>query len=157
MAYNLPKRCIRHAALLIVLAGLSGCAGLSREGAGPAATGPAESALPGKRSFQVEFEGGFVLDYQLEMKLSTVDHKSCYGFITGKLTNNSVQTLSRASVLDFKVIYGGRLLYRDITNPVTNIPPGGQALFGMVDSPVHSKHCPVYDRIEVSLRKVVLE
>lgn len=158
MACNLPKECIRHAAVLILLAGLFGCAGSPREGAAPATISPsAEGVLPAKRSFRVEFEGGFILDYQLEMKISSVDGKSCYGFITGALTNNSRQTLSRASVLDFIVVHKGQLLYRDITNPVADIPPAGQAMFGMVDSPVHSKHCPVYDRIDVSLRKVIRE
>lgn len=158
MASKLAKECIRFAATLTLLTGLFGCAGPSREETAPSTIRPStEAAPPARQSFRVEFEGGFVLDYQLEMKISSVDGKSCYGFITGTLTNNSRQTLSRASILDFIVIYKGQMLYRDITNPVADIPPAGRANFGMVDSPVHSKQCPVYDRIDVSLRKVIRE
>lgn len=114
-------------------------------------------AQPGREKFTVQFGAGISLDYQLERKISSMNGKSCYAFITGTLNNQSSQTLSRKSVLDFIVMYQGKQLFRDITNPVTDIPPGGHAMFEMVDSPVHKDGCPAYEKINVSLRKVVVE
>lgn len=123
----------------------------------PADGTAAPSAVAGRKRFHAPLDNQFAIDYELETKISTVDGKSCYTFITGSVTNHSDRTLSRQSTLDFIVVYKGRMLFRDITNPIADIPPGGSALFTMVDSPVHNKYCPVYDRIDVSLRKVLAD
>lgn len=127
-------------------------------GGAPASKTVSEPASqPVREKFSMKFDGGFSLDYQVERKISSMNGKTCYAFITGTLNNQSGQTLSRKSVLDFIVISQGRQLFRDITNPVADIPPGGRAMFEMVDSPVHKDGCPVYEKINVSLRKVLLD
>lgn len=119
---------------------------------------PAESPPPPSlEQFQVQFEGGFSLDYQIKRTIAQSDQRSCFAFITGTLNNRSQQTLSKQSVLDFIVLNQGTQLFRDITNPVSHIAPGGQAAFVMVVSPVHRDGCPTYDKINVALRKVFLK
>ena len=59
-------------------------------------------------------------------------------------------------MLDFIVMSQGRQLFRDLSNPVSDIAPGGRAGFVMVVSPLHMDGCPPYDGINVSLRKVLL-
>lgn len=136
---------------LLAAAGLAGCGGA------PSTTGN-ETAEPaaraGKTHYRVALDPEFALDYDVEVKYSSVDGRSCYAFITGTLENNSNRVLSRRSVLDFIVVYKGEMLFRDLTNPRSDIPPGGRAMITMIDSPVHQKHCPVYERIDISLRKV---
>lgn len=123
----------------------------------PIAKLPAESpSPPSLEQFQIQFEGGFSLDYQVKRTISQSNQRSCFAFITGTLHNRSQQTLSKQSVLDFIVMNQGTQLFRDITNPVSHIAPSGQAAFVMVVSPVHRDGCPTYDKINVSLRKVFL-
>lgn len=148
---------LRHKALasaILAAMALGGC-GTSQPPSQPADATAAPSATAGKKRFHAPLDDHFAIDYELETRISTVDGKSCYTFITGSVTNQSDRTLSRRSTLDFIVIYKGKMLFRDITNPTADIPPGGSAMFTMVDSPVHSKYCPTYDRIDVSLRKVL--
>lgn len=112
---------------------------------------------PGLEQFQIQFDGGFSLDYQIKRTISQSNQRSCFAFITGTLNNQSRQTLSKQSVLDFSVMNQGQQLYRDITNPVSHIAPGARTAFVMVVSPVHRDGCPTYDKINVSLRKVFLD
>ena len=137
--------------------GITSLISLILAGCGSVPTGKVDNTPPQREKFTVQFDGGYSLDYQLERKISSMNGKSCYAFITGTLSNQSKQTLSRKSVLDFIVISEGKQLFRDITNPVADIPPGGRAMFEMVDSPVHKDGCPTYEKINVSLRKMVVE
>lgn len=152
---------IRHRKAGTVLAFILGALCLGGCGSAPPAPGTADTpagtqAQAGKKRFHRVLEDQFDLDYEVETKFSALDGKSCYSFITGSLTNRSQRTLSRQSVLDFIVTHQGGRLFRDITNPRADIPPGGSAPFTMVESPVHRKSCPSYDRIDVSLRQVFL-
>lgn len=98
-----------------------------------------------------------MLDYQIERQISKLNGRSCFAFITGTLHNQSSRTLSQQSVLDFTVTSQGKQLFRDITNPVSELDPGARAAFVMVVSPVHVDGCPPYDPIRVTLRKVFLD
>jgi hypothetical protein len=129
---------------------LAGCGGA------PGTKAPVEALPQIPEKHRAQFEGGFTLDYQVERKISTLNGKSCYAFITGTLSNQSAQTLSRRSVIDFEVMQRGQQLFRDITNPVSDIPPGGSAVLNLVTSPLHKEGCPAYETISVSLRKVLL-
>lgn len=111
---------------------------------------------PSLEQFQIRLDGDFSLDYQVERMISKLNQRSCFAFITGTLHNQSQQTLSKKSVLDFIVISQAKQLFRDLSNPVSDIAPGGRAAFVMVVSPVHRDGCPPYDKINVSLRKVFL-
>lgn len=123
--------------------------------AGPApSSAPRATGAPGKQQVHLDFDGGLAVDYQLERKISTVNNKSCYAFITGSLTNGTARTLSERTIIDFTAIEGGKMLFRDITNPVGDIPPGATAGFNIVDAPVHRDGCPNYDQIDVALRPV---
>lgn len=119
----------------------------------PPAELPRQAAL---ERFQYQLDDLFRLEYQIERKISEINKKSCFVFITGTLYNQSQRTLSKQSVLDVTVLSQGKLLYRDITNPVEHIAPGGRAALVMVVSPVHQDGCPVYDAPKLALRKVFL-
>jgi len=103
----------------------------------------------------VELGGGVHVDYRIKRTISAFNGVSCYAFITGTLNNDSNQILSRRTALDFNFFSAGEQSFRDLTYPVTNVPPGSRAQFEMVVSPVHEEGCVNYDRIEVSLRKVL--
>lgn len=118
----------------------------------PSPVVPSKQALP-KQYFQIDLGDGFRLDYAVERKASNVNSKACYAFITGSVSNATQRTLSRHSILDVIVMEKGKMSFRDLTNPVADIPPGGSAMIRMVDSPVHKDGCPDYERIDVSLRK----
>lgn len=111
----------------------------------------------GKQAFRVEFAGGASVDYVVERKLSQVNNRSCYTFITGTLRNDGTRTLGRRTVIDFTAIAGGKPLFRDITNPLGEIQPGAGKAFKVVDGPVHRDGCPDYERIDVQLRPVYLD
>ncbi len=119
-------------------------------------TAPPTTKAPAKEYFEVDLGDGFTLEYAIERTISRANAKACYAFITGSLRNDSGHTLSRKSVLDFIVMNRGKMLFRDITNPIGDIPSGGAAMFEMVDSPVHKDGCPDYERIDINLRKVYL-
>lgn len=119
---------------------------------------PAKASLqPSREQFRIQLDRDFLLDYQIERTISKLNGRSCFAFITGTLRNQSQQTLSRRSILDFIVISQTQQLFRDLSNPVSHIAPGGSAAFVMVVSPVHGDGCPPYDKINVSLRKVFLQ
>ena len=104
----------------------------------------------------VESGGGVSVDYQIERKISSVNRTSCYAFITGTLNNDSSDVLSRQTVLDFNFFSAGKQAFRDLTHPLSDVPPGSSTVFEMVVSPVHKDGCINYDPIVVSLRKVVV-
>lgn len=124
----------------------------------PPAPLPAQAPSPlSPEPVRIKLEDGFFLDYKIARTISKLNGRSCYAFITGTLSNQSQQTLSKKSVLDFIVMNQGKQLFRDLSNPVSDIAPGGWAEFGMVVSPVHVDGCPSYEKINVSLRKVFLK
>lgn len=122
----------------------------------PPVEAPPPPPPPSVERFQLQLGGGFALDYQIERTISKLNGRSCFASISGTLRNRSEQSLSKQSVLDFIVMSRGKQLFRDLSNPVSDIAPGGQAGFVMVVSPLHMDGCPPYDRINVSLRKVLL-
>lgn len=123
---------------------LAGCGGVP-----PA---PESRPAPPKEAYQVAFDQGITLDFEVEYKVSGINGKSCYAFFTGTLRNGSGLPVSRKAVLDFTVISNGQTLFRNITRPLTDIPPGGQAPFDFFSSPLHRAGCPPYERIDVNLR-----
>lgn len=139
--------------LALALASLfiAGCA--SRAPTPAVAPPPAPRIDP--QQGHVQLGGQVSVDYQIERKISAVNGVSCYAFITGTLNNGSSQTLSRRTVIDFNFMHAGRQVFRDLTSPVADVPPGARAQFQMVVSPVHREGCIAYDPIQVSLRKVV--
>lgn len=122
-------------------------------GSVPAPSRPTAPALPPVEQHSADLGGNIRLDYQIERKISGLNGRTCYAFITGHLVNGSGQTLGRRTVIDINVFGQGRQLFRDLTSPVADVPPGGRVMFEMVDSPVHKEGCPAYDRIEIGLRK----
>lgn len=145
------KRCARAAVLLALF--LGACAAPPTTTPKPDAKSVPDAATLGKAGARVTLDTYFSVDYEIETKRSTVDNKSCYSFITGTLNNHSPRTLARSSVLDFIVVHNGTQLFRDLTSPRADVPPGGKAMFDMIVSPVHKDSCPKYDRIDISLRK----
>lgn len=125
--------------------------------AGCSSTPAPSSALPRFEKHRIQLDKDFSVDYQVERKISSANKKTCYAFITGVLNNQSTKTLSQKSVLDWIVISQGKQLFRDLTSPVADIPPGGSAMFEMVTSPVHKDGCPAYEKITVSLRKTLVD
>ncbi|HEX5803863.1 MAG TPA: hypothetical protein VFY24_12615 [Azospira sp.] len=148
IALNPLRRC-RHALLGAAVALVAGCAGVppSEKTAPPGATLSRQYA-------RADLGDGIVLNYEIVRQLSSVRASACYGFITGTLVNNSPRTLSRRSVVDVIVSSGGSYLFRDLTNPVADIPPQASAAIGLVSSPVHQGTCPDYDGVKVNLRRV---
>lgn len=138
---------------IFILSVLAGCA------SPPDAPKPPVIAQPPQASvdkFRVVLEPGIYLDYQVEKKISKVNGKSCFAFITGKLSNLSERTLSKRTVLDIAVMGQGRQLFRDNTSPLADVESGSNAVFEMVTSPVFNDGCPSFDKINIALRKVVL-
>jgi len=109
-----------------------------------------------KAQYRQVFEGPVVVEYERETKISSIDGKSCYSFLSGTVANQSRDRLSRQTEVHFKVYHGGELLFSDITRLRADLASGDKVQFQLVESPVHKKQCPSYDRIEVFLRKVVL-
>lgn len=141
-----PALAFLGSALLLVLAG---CASKPE---------PVKTVEPPMQTttekFMVSLEAGVLLDYQVEKKLSRVNSKACYAYITGTLTNRSAQGISRKSNIDVNVFSQGKQVFRDQSFPVADVPPGGSAAMEMVISPVHTDGCPQYDRISIALKKV---
>lgn len=106
--------------------------------------------------YQITLAENVVLDYQVEQKLSAVNKRACYAYITGIIYNRSNQALSKKTSLDVNVFSGGKQVFRDQTYPVADLNPGVGAAIEMVISPVHNEGCPKYDRIDIALRKVPL-
>lgn len=141
--------------LVLVAVTIGGCATKPAEAPVPP---PLSSRLPsaGLEKHLLELGGGVSVNYQIERKISSVNGVSCYAFVSGTLNNGSNQILSRRTVIDFNFFSDGKQSFRDLTSPVADVPQGGRVMFGMVVSPVHKDGCVSYDRIDVSLRKVVL-
>jgi hypothetical protein len=131
--------------LLPILALLAGCAGAPPQ------------APAGKQNFRQAFEGGLVLDYEVDTRYSSLDKNTCYAFLSGTLTNHGPYTLSRRSKVEFKVYHGDALLFRDFTYLLGDLAPGGRAQLDMTQSPLHRNGCPTYDRIDTALQKIVLQ
>jgi hypothetical protein len=142
----------QYACLVLLVLTLGGCATRPPE---PAATRP----VPGKvlEKHHIELGGGISVSYQIERKTSTVNGVSCFAFVSGTLNNDSSQILGRRTVIDFNFFSGGQQSFRDLTSPVADVRQGGRAMFEMVVSPVHKDGCVNYDRIDVLLRKVVVD
>ena len=120
------------------------------------ASPPIDAPLPpvlAVEKFQAVLADGVTLDYQVERKISQVNKRSCFVYITGKVNNSSGATLSRQSVLDIAVFSQGKQLYRDNTSPLADVRSGFNAPFEMVVSPVFADGCPRFDRINIALRK----
>lgn len=163
-----PRRFVLPALLSALLAG---CGGLDAQAERPAApvraqaaaaqvaAAPEAGARPtraGIKRYQQVFDERYMLDYQVETRYSSIDQSSCYAFLTGTVTNLAQQPLSRRSTVSFKVYHGGELLFRDFTYLRAHILPGDEAHFEMVESPLHHRQCPSYDRIEATLNPVLL-
>jgi hypothetical protein len=117
---------------------------------------PVPSPSRALEKHHVELGGGVSVNYQIERKISAINGVSCYAFVSGTLNNDSNQILGRRTVIDFNFFNGGKQSFRDLTSPVGDVPQGGRVMFEMVVSPVHKDGCVPYDRIEVLLRKVVV-
>ncbi len=129
-------------ALIVLLTLLAGCGG----------TPPLATQAPPKASYQVNLGSGIELEFKVEFKISAINGKSCYAFFSGVITNHSGQPITRKSVLDFTIASKGQTLFRNITYPLADIPPGKQAGFDIFSSPLHRDGCPPYEQINVSLR-----
>lgn len=149
MLFNCTHSSRWMGASLILAALLAGCASK------PDAPRPPE-VVPQVEKFQLKLDEGITLDYQVEKKVSKVNSKSCFAFISGKVHNLSGKTLSKKSVLDVAVMAQGKQLYRDNTSPLADVASGANAPFEMIVSPVFAEGCPKFDKVTISLRKVVL-
>jgi hypothetical protein len=147
--------CKEWACLVLLVVTIGGCATKPAE---TPVSRPLSLPLPGKtlEKVHVELGGGVSVSYQIERKISAINGVSCYAFVSGTLNNDSNQILGRRTVIDFNFFSGGKQSFRDLTSPVGNVPPGSRAMFEMVVSPVHKDGCVPYDRIDVLLRKVVV-
>jgi hypothetical protein len=153
MKYLLLPFFKERACLVLLAMTIGGCA------TKPPPVAPALSAPQPTMALEkhhVEAGGDVSVDYQIERKISSANGVSCYAFITGTLNNDSNQVLGRRTVLDFIFYSGAKQSFRDLTYPLKDAPPGSRTQFEMVVSPVHKEGCVHYDRITVSVRKVVV-
>jgi hypothetical protein len=155
MTRFLPPCFQQWASLVLLVMTLGGCASPPDK---PAVPRPefAPGAAVALEKARVELGGGVSVSYQIERKISALNGVSCYAFVSGTLNNDSSQTLSRRTIIDFNFFSGGKQSFRDLTSPVGDVPQGGRIMFEMVVSPVHKDGCVNYDRIDVLLRKVVV-
>jgi hypothetical protein len=156
MQFNRARNKALVCSLLALEALLAGCASKPDTPRPPAIAQPSAPPAASVEKFQLSLEDGITLNYQVEKKLSKLNNRSCFAFITGKVSNLSDKTLRKHSVLDIAVISQGKQLYRDNTSPLADIPTGSNAVFEMVVSPVFADGCPAFDKINIALRKVVL-
>jgi hypothetical protein len=143
-----PTSAPRGLSRVLVITGaalLAACAGVSPPTAPP---------RPGKmiEAYEAAVADGITLDFEVERRQTAGRDDACYSLFSGTLKNASGQTVSRHAVLDFIVISKAKTLFRDITQPLADIPPGGKAAINLFASPVHRGACPDYDRIDVTLR-----
>ena len=155
MTRFLPSCFQQQASFVLLVMVLGGCASPPDKPAVPRPE-PAPGAAVTLEKARVELGGGVSVSYQIERKISAINGVSCYAFVSGTLNNDSSQTLSRRTVIDFNFFSGGRQAFRDLTSPVGDVPQGSRVMFEMVVSPVHKDGCVPYDRIDVLLRKVTL-
>jgi hypothetical protein len=110
--------------------------------------------IPPRKEFQAVFETGLILDYAVETRRSRLDGKSCYAFITGTLENRSSQKLAQKTAVLFRVYDEGALMFEDFANLRMPLMPGNRVQFDFIQSPLHKKQCPEYDKIDVALRRI---
>lgn len=111
---------------------------------------------PGKRQYRQILDGPLVVEYELETRRSAIDGKSCYSFLNGTLANHALQRLSRYTELHFHIYHGDDLLFSERSRLRADLSPGDHVQFEFIESPLHKKHCPSYDRIDVTLKQIVL-
>src|SRR2546427_12301308 len=100
---RLPANTARQFATALLLSvAIAGC-GSRAPLPSPSSAGTSSPAkLAPLQKFHVDLGGAVSVDYQIERKISSVNNKSCYAFITGTLNNDSPQTMERRkTVLDF--------------------------------------------------------
>lgn len=156
---NKPHQLIFWGAWMLSLSLLfSGCAKKTSPPPPQADLGPEPSTVPLRtvEKFQAVLDGGLVLDYQVEQKMSRVNSKACFAYITGVLYNRSKEAISKKTALDVSVFGKNGRLFRDQSYPVADLQPGSGAAIEMVISPVHSDGCPKYEKITIIARKVPL-
>lgn len=155
MKHLLFSCCKKWAYPVLIVVTIGGCATKPAEAPVPR---PLSAPVPstGLEKHHVELGGGVSVNYQIERKISAINGISCYAFVSGTLNNDSNQILGRRTVIDFNFFSGGKQSFRDLTSPVGDVPQGSRAMFEMVVSPVHKDGCVNYDRIDVLLRKVVV-
>lgn len=153
MRLSLPTRHLALCCTVGVAAFLAGCSSKPVEPPKATMAPPVQLTL---EKYQLQFENGLVLDYQVEQKLSRVNSRACFAYITGVLYNRSNEAVSKKSNLDVTVFSQGKQLFRDQTYPVADLTPGMGAAIEMVISPVHNDGCPKYDRVNIVLRRVPL-
>ncbi|MDD5365030.1 MAG: hypothetical protein PHR30_06790 [Gallionellaceae bacterium] len=149
------------AVLALLAAALAGCAGtppvVEDEGQDTAQDQVVDKqAFAGAKRYTQVLEGLYILDFEVDTHYSSLDKASCYAFLTGTLTNNSSQNLSRRSAVEFHVYHGDALLFRDYTYLRTDLSVGNRVQFILLESPLHKKQCPSYDHIDVVLKKIPL-
>lgn len=152
------SRMYRQLSVIAVCALAAACTSPAPPVAPPEPSRSVNAPLPVRSTerHQVTLGEGLVLDYQIEQKLSRVNAKACFAYITGVLYNRSKESISKKSGLDVIVTSQGRQLFRDQTYPVADLPPGMGAAIEMVISPVHNDGCPRYDKVSITLRRVPL-
>ena len=115
-----------------------------------------EEAPPARQVHRQVVAQHYEVEFEVEVRRSRIDATSCFAFITGTIRNGAGSTLSRRSGLQF-VVYGrDGLLFRDLTHPRADVPPGSSVQFELVQSPLHHQQCPPYERIELALTPVLL-
>ncbi|MFA5083255.1 MAG: hypothetical protein WC474_11960 [Hydrogenophilaceae bacterium] len=124
--------------------------------AGCTSAPPDKRAVTGTKHYTEVVDGLYVVDFEVDTRYSSLDKSSCYAFLTGTLANNSDGKLSRRSAVEFFIYHGDALLFRDHSFLRADLAAGNRVQFDLLQSPLHKKQCPSYDRIEVALRKVPL-
>jgi cold shock CspA family protein len=149
---------------LLAVSILAGCASTPSPARVAQPTRDAEPVMPAAplpppsvtSQHQAYFENGLVLAYEIETKRSRIDGESCYSFISGTLENGSQETLAHRTAVRFQIFHQGKMLFEDYAYLRTQLSPGNRVQFDVVQSPLHLKQCPTYDKIDVALRKIAL-
>jgi len=155
---------LKQQILLLASVALYGCAGNPPPPvATPAPPAPKEVPKAAKKPpavtnsrHEAYFENGLTLAYEVETKRSRIDGKSCYSFISGTLENASHETLAHRTAVRYQVFHRGEMLFEDYAYLRTQLAPGNRVQLDVVQSPLHMKQCPSYDKIDVALRKIAL-
>lgn len=157
--HSLARGCW-HSLGVAALVLLTACTALAPAPTRPpaSAANPAKSIelAPPTERFHADLGGGFTLDYQVERRISKVNGKSCFAFITGRISNASGLALGQQSVLDVAVYAQDALLYRDLSRPMADIQDGAHADIELLVSPLFANGCPRINKIRAELRKVFL-
>jgi hypothetical protein len=110
---------------------------------------------PTTKHYSKVISGLYVVDFDVDTRYSKIVKDSCYSFLSGTVTNNSSYDLSRQWAVEFDVYHGDRLLFHDYTFLRTDLNAGSRVQFDLLESPSYKKPCPSFDRIDVTLRKIV--